>query len=292
MFTSTDFLSPRRPKLKNVLFGLAVAYLVIVGTVVVFEGKLVFPAPAYFAATTPADAGMAFEDVHIPVDGKTAVHAWWIPSKNPNAKVILYFHGNAEVIQQELDDEAKVFRDTGSSVLLVEYRGFGDGGQFQTSGKSTAVDARLAMKYLETERHIPASKIVICGWSVGSGVAAQLALETPDAGGLILLSGITSADDVANQDAMFRYVLRPVEWLRHDNDFDTKEKVGSIHIPVLLISGADDTLAPPWMAKELYERANQPKTLRMIEGAGHTDLMEPRDGTLLRELQAFVAGRY
>jgi len=292
MFMTAEVTGSRRSRFKYVVLGgLAGLYVLVVALVTVFEGKLVFPAPTYFAAATPADAGMKFEDIHIPVDAKTAVHAWWIPSQNPDAKVILYFHGNAEVLQQEVNVEAKMFHDTGNSVLLVEYRGFGDGGQFQTSGKSTAEDARLALHYLENQRHIPASKIVICGWSVGSGVAAQLALESPDAGGLILLSGITSAADVANQDGMFRYVLRPVEWLRHDNDFDTKNKMASIHMPVLIISGTDDTLAPPWMAKELYDRANQPKTVQMIAGAGHTDLMEPRDGTLLRVLRNFVAAQ-
>jgi len=290
MFMTAEVVERRRSRMKYVVLGgLAGLYVLVVTLVTVFEGKLVFPAPEYFTAATPSDVGLAFEDVRIPVDGKMMVHAWWIPSQNPDARVILYFHGNAEVLQQEVNAEAKVFHDTGSSLLLVEYRGFGDGGQFQTSGKSTAEDARLALQYLEKQRHIPASKIVICGWSVGSGVAAQLALETPDAGGLILLSGITSADDVANQDGTFRYLLRPVEWLRHDNDFDTKDKIGSIHIPVLIMSGTDDTLAPPWMAKELYDRANQPKTLQMIEGAGHNDLMEPRDGTLLRVLQRFMA---
>jgi hypothetical protein len=289
MFTASDLLEPRRPRLKYVLLGtLAGIYVLVVALMVVFQGKLVFPAPAYFAPTTPADSGMVFEDVHIPVDGKTTVHAWWIPSDNPDAKVIVYFHGNAEVIQQEVDVEARVFHVTGSNVLLVEYRGYGDGGKFQTSGKTTAEDARLAMHYLERQRHIPASKIVICGWSVGSGVAVQLAVESPDAGGLVLLSGITSVEDVANQDWMYRYPLRPIEWFRHDNDFDTKSKMGAIHIPVLIISGTDDTLAPPWMAKELFERANGPKKLQMIEGAGHTDLMEPRDGALARELQKFL----
>jgi pimeloyl-ACP methyl ester carboxylesterase len=289
MFTTSDVLEPRRPRLKYVLLGtMAGIYMLVVALMVVFQGKLVFPGPANFPMTTPDVADMAFEDVHIPVDGKTAVHAWWIPSSNPDAKVIVYFHGNAEVIQQELNVEARVFHATGSSVLLVEYRGYGDGGKFQTSGTTTAEDARLAMRYLEQQRHIPVSKIVICGWSVGSGVAAQLALESPDAGGLVLLSAITSVEDVANQDWMYRYPLRPIEWFRHDNDFDTKDKMAAIHIPVLIISGTDDTLAPPWMAKELFERANGPKKLQMIEGAGHTDLMEPRDGTLEQELQSFL----
>ena len=290
MFTTVEVTERKRGWLKYVVLGgLAGLYVLVVTLVTVFEGKLVFPAPTYFAAATPSDAGLAFEDVHIPVDGKTTVHAWWIPSQNPDARVILYFHGNAEVLQQEVDREAKVFHDTGSSILLVEYRGFGDGGNFQTSGKSTAEDARLALRYLEQQRHIPASKIVICGWSVGSGVASQLALESPDAGGLILLSGITSTADVANQDGTYRYLLRPVEWLRHDNDFDTKSKIASIHLPVLIMSGTDDTLAPPWMAKELFDRANEPKKLQMIEGTGHNDLMEPRDGTLLRVLREFVS---
>ena len=94
MFSTSNVLEPRRPRLKYVWLGaLAGIYVLLVALMVGFQGKLVFPAPAYFAPATPADSGMTFEDIHIPVDGKTTVHAWWIPSSNPDVKVVVYFHG-------------------------------------------------------------------------------------------------------------------------------------------------------------------------------------------------------
>ena len=87
MFLTAEVVERRRSRLKYVVLGgLAGLYVLVVALVTVFEGKLVFPAPAYFVPATPADAGMAFEDIHIPVDGKTAVHAWWISSLNPDAR--------------------------------------------------------------------------------------------------------------------------------------------------------------------------------------------------------------
>src|SRR6202007_1303885 len=74
MFMTAEVGERRRPRLKYVLLGgLAGLYLLVVALVTVLEGKLVFPAPVYFTQATPADAGMAFEDIHIPVDGKTKV---------------------------------------------------------------------------------------------------------------------------------------------------------------------------------------------------------------------------
>jgi fermentation-respiration switch protein FrsA (DUF1100 family) len=59
-------------------------------------------------------------------------------------------------------------------------------------------------------------------------------------------------------------------------------------MPVLIVVGSEDTLAPPWMAQALYARANEPKYLRILEGAGHNDAMQPGEGALLRDLQDFL----
>jgi hypothetical protein len=68
-----------------------------------------------------------------------------------------------------------------------------------------------------------------------------------------------------------------------------KDKIGSIAMPVLIICGTVDTIAPPWMARELYARANEPKTIQWIEGAGHDDVMVTRDGVFLRAIVGFLA---
>ena len=268
---------------------IAVGYVVVIVLLVVFEGRLIFVPPANVPATTPAVDGLSFEDLHIPVKGNGYVHAWWIPSADPHARTILYFHGNGGVLEREANHEVPLFRQTGANLLMVDYRGYGHSSPLHASGATTAEDALAAMQYLEQTRHIAASDIVIFGWSIGSGVATQLAMDAPDAGGLILLSPITSVDDVVDGNWVYGDVLRPSQWFRHDNDMANKDKIGLIHMPVLIICGTVDTIAPPWMARELYAKANQPKSIQWIEGAGHDDVMATRDGAFLRAIVGFLA---
>jgi uncharacterized protein len=179
--------------------------------------------------------------------------------------------------------------ETGANVLAVDYRGYGSSSKMQTDGPSTEADARAALRYLTEQRHVARADIWIAGRSIGTGVATQLAAETPHAGGLILISPISSVQDVANQLWVYRYLFRPVQWLGHKNDFNSAAKISAVQMPVLIISGAADQLAPPSMAQQLYARAHEPKTIHMIEDAGHNDILEIGDGNVVREIQSFMA---
>ncbi|MGA3210939.1 MAG: alpha/beta fold hydrolase, partial [Terriglobales bacterium] len=242
---------------------------------------------------TPASLNLAFEDLHIPVDSTTQIHAWWVPAEKQSAKVILYFHGNGEVLESEAGTptaEAPLLHQTGANLLLADYRGYGGSSPIQASGPRTAEDGRAAMRYLIEQRHFSLSDIYIAGWSIGSGVAVQLAVESPHSAGLILLSPISSIYDVANQDLIYSTVLRPGQWIDNTNNFGNKNKIASVHMPVLIVSGTLDTIAAPWMPKLLYDRANQPKALHMLEGVEHNDLWDKGDGTLVGYIRDFVFG--
>ena len=118
----------------------------------------------------------------------------------------------------------------------------------------------------------------------------QLAVESPHSAGLILLSPISSVYDVANQELIYCTVLRPSQWIDNANNFENKNKIASVHIPVLIISGASDTVAFPWMPKLLYDRANRRKTLHLLEGVDHNDLWRKGDGTVVDYIRDFVSG--
>lgn len=264
-------------------------YLAALILLIAFEQRIIFLPPTSFPATQVSEIGPDVEDLKVPVDLKTYLHAWWIPGLKPGAPTILFFDGNAGVLQRDAKQQVTLFRQTGANLLLIDYRGYGTSSPFQTSAASTRKDALAAFQYLERDRHIPAKKIVIFGWSIGTGVATQLALDEPHAGGLILLSPITSVSDVGNNASwLFRYLLRPAQWLRHDNDFANKNKIASIHIPVLLMVGTNDTLASPWMAKQLFALANEPKSLDLLKGAGHANAMSKRPADFVMDLKNFL----
>jgi uncharacterized protein len=271
-----------------------VLYLaLIVASHFYLEPRLIFVPPTNHSLGTPADLNLPFEDLHIPVDSSTQIHAWWISAEKPSATVILYFHGNGEILDSEVKTatrEAPLLHQTGANLLLAEYRGYGSSSPVQATGPRTAEDARAAMRYLVEQRHFSPSNIFIAGYSIGSGVATQLALESPHAAGLILLSPISSVYEVANQDLIYRTVLRPSQWIDNANNFENKNKIASVYIPVLIVSGTLDTIALPFMPKLLYDRANQPKMLHMLEGAEHNDLWDKGNGTLIGYIREFVSG--
>jgi uncharacterized protein len=296
---ATQTVADGRTRWKRILVRIAGAVAVLYLAVIVachyyLEPKLIFPAPTNYAETTPASLNLSFEDLHIPVDGSTQIHAWWIPADKPSAKVILYFHGNGYVLQSEVvrtpAHEALPLHQTGANLLLADYRGYGSSSAVQANGPRTTEDARAAMRYLIEQRHISSSDIYIAGWSIGSGVATQLAVESPHSAGLILLSPISSTYDVANQDLIYSTVLRPSQWIDNANNFENKNKIAGVHIPVLIVSGTSDTVAVPWMPQLLYDRANQPKTLHMLEGVEHDDLWKKGNGTLVGYIREFVSG--
>jgi fermentation-respiration switch protein FrsA (DUF1100 family) len=89
---------------------------------------------------------------------------------------------------------------------------------------------------------------------------------------------------------IYSTVLRPGQWIDNTNNFGNKNKIASVHMPVLIVSGTLDTIAAPWMPKLLYDRANQPKALHMLEGVEHNDLWDKGDGTLVGYIRDFVFG--
>ena len=107
-----------------------------------------------------------------------------------------------------------------------------------------------------------------------------------------LISPISSVYDIANQDLIYRTVLRPSQCNGSITPtiLQNKNKIASVHIPVLIVSGALDTIALPWMPRLLYDRANQPKALHMLDGAEHNDLWDKGNSTLVGYIRNFVSG--
>ncbi len=250
------------------------------------QDQLVFPAPSDYPKLTPASVGLPFEDLHIPVNGNEHIHGWYIPASGSSAKVIVYFHGNAYTIEDAVSGEVRNLRDTGASLLVVDYRGYGGSSQVQANGIRACEDARAAMRYLTEQRHVRVQDVVIVGRSIGTGVATQLALENPQAAGLVLLSPFTDLYAVARRNKAMRWL--PLELMGSRNKLDTLGKIGQIHMPVLLIVGTQDTLTPSWMAQTLFEHANQPKQLYLVPGAEHNDLWDMGGRDLAARLNTFL----
>ena len=104
-----------------------------------------------------------------------AIDAWFFPPIRPagRAPVLIFSHGNGEVIDQWVDDFDE-FRRWGLGVFLVEYPGYG-----RSAGEpsETAVQEALVKAYdvLINREDVDKDRIIGYGLSLGGGAVCALA---------------------------------------------------------------------------------------------------------------------
>ena len=188
----------------------------------------------------------------------------WFVRRTPHPEfTVIVFNGNAgnRAFRAPLAD---VLAQANLAVLLFDYRGFG-GNPGSPTQRGLETDARAAREYVLSRTDVDAGKLVYFGESLGTAVATRLAAEYPPAA-LILRSPFTSLTDIGRH----HYAFLPVRWLLRDR-YATIEQIARVKSPVMVIAGDNDRIVPLASSRELYDAANQPKTLVVIRGADHND---------------------
>jgi len=259
----------------------AASYCLLVVLVYFMQGRMLYLAgvPGRTLTMTPTDVGMDYEDVSIETSDGVTLHGWFIAGRT--SQVLLFFHGNAGNISHRLDSIGQ-FQDLGLSVLIIDYRGYG-----QSAGRTTERgiyrDADAAWHYLTEGRGIAASDIVIFGRSLGASVASRLASENQPLA-LIVESSFTSVPDIA-QDL---YPWLPARWLSRLSHA-TRDYVRDVHCPVLVVHSRDDEIIPYQHGETIFASANEPRTLLTIRGT-HNDAFLLDERAYVEGLQTFLTG--
>jgi uncharacterized protein len=200
----------------------------------------------------------------------------------PAAPWILYFHGNGNYVGDwDSIERYRLFHRLGFDVLGIEYRGYGYGGHAKPSEEGLYADARAGWRYLTATLHVPPGRILIYGWSLGTGVAVELATEVHPAG-LVTEGTFTSAPAVGR----YHYPWVPVGLLMR-NRFDNLSKVARITVPWLLFHGRYDRVVPFEEAPRLV--GARPPHARLVPlSAGHNDGVTGDPATAEPALRAFA----
>jgi uncharacterized protein len=265
----------------------AIAYCAI--CLLLFLGQTGF---IFFPSTviekTPEFFNLPYEDVWLAVPVKTGkvehIHGWWIKAEKPNAKVLLYLHGNGINIGANVA-HANRFYQLGFSVLLIDYRGYGRSEGSFPNEKRVYEDAIAAWNYLVQQQEIPPSQIFIYGHSLGGAIAIDLALKHPQAAGLIVESSFTSIRDLITYRNIFW--MFPVDLILTQR-FESLKKLPNLKIPVLFIHGAVDSTVPSFMSQKLYAAAPEPKQLLLVAEADHNNTAVVAGSQYLQWVESFV----
>jgi fermentation-respiration switch protein FrsA (DUF1100 family) len=247
--------------LKFLLAAAVLIYGAMVVAMYVLQRSVMYPAPQQ-TRTAPAAAGFpqAQEIILDAADGEKIV-TWHVPPQ-AGRPVIIFFHGNGEVIAWRVQ-RFRELTAAGIGLVAVSYRGYG-GSTGSPSEAGLIADAEAAYRFA-AERYAP-ERIVPWGYSLGSGVAVALASKHP-VGKLILEAPFTSAADIGA--AAFPYL--PVRWLLKDG-FHSDERIGAVHAPLLVMHGEKDTVVPIRFGEKLFAVANEPKRMVRFPQGDHVNL--------------------
>ncbi|MGN6645145.1 MAG: alpha/beta hydrolase [Cytophaga sp.] len=187
----------------------------------------------FFPTTLPADYTFTFdqpfEERFIQVDEKTKLNGLLFKADSSKG-LIFYLHGNSGALDS-WGDLAKMYVKNNYDFFILDYRGYGKSQGKIESEKQLFSDVQIV--YDSLKREYAEEKIVVIGYSIGTGPATHLS-STNKPGLLILLAPYYSMVDLAHQyiklmpSFMIRYKLR------------TDEYITKVACPVLIFHGKQD----------------------------------------------------
>jgi len=239
---------------------LAIAYLLIVLAVLIFQRRLI-----YFPTKIPAGVIESVAAEHGFAPWKNAagqIIGWKIPATSAATGNVLIVHGNAgcalsrDYLAQPIHDAADV------DVFVLEYPGYG-ARQGSPGKKNFIAAAEEAFQLLSTN-----SPRYVVSESIGAGVACELARNHPaEIAGLALFAPYANLPAVAQKQMPFL----PAYLLLLDR-FNPADCLKSYHGPVkMIIAGADEIIGAA-SGQCLFDGYVGPKNLQLISGAHHNDI--------------------
>ena len=220
---------------------------------------------SFFPRQGWSDTPEGVQDYTVNVGDDIGLSCRFFPAGNSNP-TILFFYGNGETAI-DYNSIAPMYNQIGINFFVADYRGYGKSGgtpSFTTmlSDANTVFEA-MQIVLGASGFHGP---IYVMGRSMGRHSAFELAAKEEQViNGVIIESGRPSQ-------GQFTSGLGPQQAAELEEAY--RAKAAAIAIPVLVIHGEMDALAPLEDAEDMFRNfASTDKKMLMIPGAGHNDLL-------------------
>ena len=199
-----------------------------------------FPDRGY---VSPAAVGLGdiFEEKVFTATDGLKIMGWYAKGET-DKPAILFFHGNSGQIAK-FAPSLKPYIDSGYTVFMSEYRGFGGtAGDF--TQENLYADAKAAFDFLHNR--LGHKDIIVYGYSMGTAAASVVAAECP-ALGLVLAAPFYSLKKVAGE----QYIPLATFMLKYE--LPSYQFIKKYTKPLLIVHGAEDTLIAPQHGKDLFD---------------------------------------
>lgn len=244
--------------LRRLALACAGVYVLVLAALWVGQERLLFR-PTVLPAAHAFQFGADVHETWLDVPG-ARLNALHLKLPAPDG-VVFFLHGNAGSLERWFTN-ADFYRALNLDLVMIDYRGYGKSTGTIESEAQLMDDVRAAWRAFAPAYE--GKRRIVYGRSLGSGLAAQLAVEVgPEL--TVLVSPYESMQALAAEiypwvpGFVLRYPLR------------TDLALPKITGPVLMLHGARDTLIPVDHARRL-QRLLPAARLVEIPGAGHSDI--------------------
>lgn len=246
--------------LMSILISILAGYALLLGAMYLFQDRLIF-LPSSELIVTPRQAGLQAEDIWIDTNDGERLHGWFFLNEEAEYVVVMS-HGNAGNISGRIDI-AKLLNGVGVSILLYDYRGYG-----QSSGKPSEegvyIDVESVVNYLKAEKGFSERQMIMYGRSMGGAVASYAATKF-DVSGLVLDSAFKNLKAMVKD--LYPFVPSSLARFKLPTEEFLKEVSG---IPVMIMHSPNDSIVGFSHGQHLYRIAKKPKRFVELRG-GHNE---------------------
>lgn len=201
------------------------------------------------------------QEVELPVEDDIFLNCL-LMKESPSKGVILYLHGNKGNIRRCIR-QAEGMTGNGYDIFIPDYRGFGKSDGRIESETQLQADVQKVYDYLK--QRYPEDKIVLVGYSLGSGLASYLAARNQPQK-LVMVAPYLSLVDIKNRTAPFLpdFLLR----------FKMKNEayLQQVTAPITLFHGYGDEVIPFDSSEKL--QAINPQNIKLVAmSSGHRGVL-------------------
>jgi pimeloyl-ACP methyl ester carboxylesterase len=238
----------------------ALLWVVVVGVLLLQEDTIVYEV-AWSRRGLDTTLAPGWTRLRVPTTDGLMLDAVLAEPAGRHRMTVLYFHGNAASIWSgQLRDKLLGYQRLGFQVLAIDYRGYAYNAG-EPSERGLREDGLAAWQYAVDSLRLAPDHLIVHGMSLGSGVAAAVAVTHPPR--LLILDGAyTSMPDVAG--AMYPFI--PARLLMR-NRYPTLARLDSLRAPLLVVHALNDEVIPYDNGLRLFAAAREPKYfLQMSRG--------------------------
>lgn len=225
----------------KIVIAIASLYLVIIGLLFFFQEKLIF-FPSKISKSYQFKFGGIHQEINIPSNDGAVLNGILFKAENSKG-LIFYLHGNGGTIDS-WGTIAPVYTNLNYDLFILDYRSYGKSEGTIQSEKQLFNDHQLVYNHLKTM--YDENKIIVLGYSIGTGFAAKLASENnPKL--LILQAPYFNLTDIMRKN----YPFVPTFLLKYK--LKTNEYLKACKLPIVIFHGTADEIIYYQSSIKLYE---------------------------------------